>query len=63
MPSLLNNPRHWLNHADEARGAAGLMDDPEMKRLMLEIVARYERLAYLTEAPGRAPQPAAKPQP
>jgi hypothetical protein len=31
------------------------MNDPEMKRIMLEIVARYERLAYLTEARSRAP--------
>jgi hypothetical protein len=39
------------------------MNDPEMKRILLEIVVRYERLAYLTEARSGAPQPAAKPQP
>jgi hypothetical protein len=53
--SLLNNARHWWNHADEARGAAGLMSDPEMKHIMLEIAARYERLAHLTEAQSTAP--------
>jgi len=48
--SLLNNARHWRNHADEARGIAGHMSNPEMKRIMLEVVACYERLAQLTEA-------------
>ena len=64
LPSvLLNNFRHWLDRAEEARAVAGQMNDPEMKRIMLEIVARYERLAHLSEARWRAPQPAAKPQP
>ena len=63
MSSLLNNARYWRDHADEACGVAGLVSDPEMKRLMLEIVVRYERLAHLTEARSRAPQPAAKSQP
>ena len=64
LPSvLLNNFRHWLDRAEEARAVAGQMNDPEMKRIMLEIVARYERLAHLSEARSRAPQPAAKPHP
>jgi hypothetical protein len=56
MPSLLNNATHWRNHADVARGVAGLMSDREMKRVMLKIVASYERLAHLTEARGTAPR-------
>jgi hypothetical protein len=63
MSSLLNNARYWRDHADEARGVAGLVSDPEMKRLMLEIVARYERLAHLTEARSTAPQSAATAHP
>ena len=64
LPSvLLNNFRHWLDRAEEARAVAGQMNDPEMKRIMLEIVVRYERLAHLSEARSRAPQPAAKPHP
>ena len=61
--SLLNNARLWRNHADEARGIAGHMSNPEMKWIMLEVTACYERLAQLTEARSRAPQPAAKSQP
>jgi hypothetical protein len=52
---LLNNFRHWLDRAEEARAVAGQMTDPEMKRTMLEIVASYERLAHLSEARSRAP--------
>jgi hypothetical protein len=38
------------------------MNDPEMKRIMLEIVVRYERLAHLSEGrSSRAPQ-SAEPQ-
>ena len=50
MLSPLNNARYWRDHADEARGIAALMSNPEMKRIMLEVVARYEHLARLTEA-------------
>jgi hypothetical protein len=48
--SLLNNARHWRNRADEARGIAALMSNPQMKSIMLEVVARYEHLVHLTEA-------------
>jgi hypothetical protein len=49
MPSLLNNVRHWLERAEEARAVAGQINDPEAKQVMLDIAASYERMAKLAE--------------
>jgi hypothetical protein len=48
MP-LLNNVRHWLDRAEEARAVAGQMNDPEAKKVMLGIAEGYQRMAKLAE--------------
>jgi hypothetical protein len=63
MPSLLNNVRHWLDRAEEARAVAGQMNDPEAKRVMLGIAAGYERMAKIAEERLAKSRTATKPQP
>ena len=43
------DPNYWLERAKYARSAAESMTDPELKRMMLEVVAGYERLAKRAE--------------
>jgi hypothetical protein len=43
--TLMNNPQHWQDRAEEARVNAEQMSDPESKRMMLEIADGYIRLA------------------
>jgi hypothetical protein len=45
----LNNPKHWRLRATEARVHVGKITDPEAKRIMVEIVDRYEELARRAE--------------
>jgi len=54
----INDPKHWLNRAKEARALAEQIDDPEAKRTMLKNADDYERLAQRAEerAAGRWPQ-------
>ena len=40
-----NDPRYWLDRAERARSVAESMTDPELKRMMLDVAAGYERLA------------------
>jgi hypothetical protein len=49
IPSLLNNVRHWLERAEEARAVAGQMNDPGAKKVMLGIAEGYQRMAKLAE--------------
>jgi hypothetical protein len=42
---LLNNVEHWRDRAEEARVHAEQMNDPEAKRMMLEIAKSYDKLA------------------
>jgi hypothetical protein len=51
----INNPKHWLDRAKEARALAEQMDDPEAKSTMLKNADDYERLAQRAEerAAGR----------
>ena len=53
----INDPKHWLDHAKEARALAEQMDDPEVKRTMLKNADDYERLAKRAgeRAAGRWP--------
>jgi hypothetical protein len=46
----INDPKHWLDRAKEARALAEQMDDPEAKRTMLKNADDYERLAQRAEA-------------
>jgi len=43
--SILDNPRHWQERAEEARSIADQLEDPESRRMMLRIADDYERLA------------------
>ena len=43
--SILDNPEHWQDRAEEARSIAEQMSDPDSKRMMLRIAEDYERLA------------------
>ncbi len=45
----LNDPKQWRTRASEARAHVGKITDPEAKRMMLEIVDRYETLAKRAE--------------
>ena len=43
--SVLDDPKHWLERAEEARSIADQLSDPESRRMMLRIAEDYERLA------------------
>jgi DNA-binding ferritin-like protein len=43
--SLLDNPGHWQERAEEARSIAEQMSDPDSKQMMLRIAEDYEQLA------------------
>jgi hypothetical protein len=47
--TLMNNPQHWRDRAEEARVNAEQMSDPESRRMMLEIADGYVRLAERAE--------------
>ena len=50
MPhSYINDPKHWLNRAEEARSVTEQMTDLESKRMMVDIAREYERLAKRAE--------------
>jgi O-methyltransferase involved in polyketide biosynthesis len=57
-PYSINDPKHWLDRAKEARALAEQIDDPEAKRIMRKNADDYERLAKRAEerAAGRWPQ-------
>ncbi len=44
-----NNPDYWRNRAEEARGIAVQMVDPQTKATMLAIARDYEKLAKRAE--------------
>ena len=46
QPSSIDDPKHWLDRAEEARAVAELMIGDEAKRIMLGIAAGYARLAW-----------------
>jgi hypothetical protein len=54
----INDPKHWLDRAREARALVEQIDDLEAKRTMLKNANDYERLAQRAEerAAGRLPQ-------
>jgi hypothetical protein len=54
----INDPKHWLGRAKEARALAEQINDPEARRTMLGIADDYELLAMRAEAraAGRWPQ-------
>ena len=55
-------PEHWRIRAEEVRGMADDVGDPDSRRILLDIAADYERLALWVERrlkglpPERAPR-------
>jgi ABC-type phosphate/phosphonate transport system substrate-binding protein len=47
--SLVNDPKHWRDRAEETRTLADQMSDETSKQMMLRIAADYERLAERAE--------------
>jgi hypothetical protein len=45
VPLLYNDPEHWRERAEEARGLAAKMTDAAGKNAMIEIAEKYDRLA------------------
>jgi hypothetical protein len=43
--TLMNDPKHWRDRAEEARLLAHDMNDPQSKAAMLRIAQEYDRLA------------------
>jgi len=43
--TLVDDPKHWRDRADEARAVAEQLADPESKRRMVEIADHYDYLA------------------
>lgn len=52
MPSLLNNAKHWMQRAQEARRLADSISEPEAKQTLLNIAEEYERLAQRATTRG-----------
>jgi len=50
MPSVIDDPNHWLQRAAAAFAVADQMADSEAKRAMIGIAEGYERLAKRAEA-------------
>ena len=63
MPSLLNNVRHWLDRAEEARAVAGQMNDPDAKRVMFGIAEGYHPMVKFVRERLAKSRSATKPQP
>jgi hypothetical protein len=54
MPSsILDDPEHWRNRAEEPRNVAEQMSDPEAKRTMFRVASDYEKLAAHAELRAR----------
>jgi len=53
--SILDNPEHWQERAEEARSIAEQLSDPESRRMMLRIAEDYERLATHASRRKKAP--------
>jgi hypothetical protein len=47
--SILDDPEHWRQRAEEARSIADQLSDPESKRTILRIANDYERMAEHAE--------------
>jgi hypothetical protein len=55
VSSIIADPEHWRDRADEARALAAQIDDPVARRAMLVIAEGYEIIAKRAEE--RAPRP------
>ena len=48
--SIVDDPTHWRQLAEEARRVADQLEDPIAKKTMLDVVGSYEELSVLAEA-------------
>src|SRR5262249_10853970 len=57
-PFSIDDPKHWLERAKEARALAEQIDDPEVKRIIRQNADDYEQLAKRAEerSVGRWPK-------
>jgi hypothetical protein len=53
--SDLNNAHYWRHRAEEARGKAGKMRDPDARRYLLGIARSFDLLAERAQK-GAAPE-------
>jgi hypothetical protein len=53
MAEKENDSKYWRGRAAEARTTADQMRDPEVKRVLLEIAAAYDRIAESVEGSRR----------
>jgi hypothetical protein len=56
-PTLLNDPAHWRQRAQEARRIADQLHDPAARQAMLEVSQNYEQLATIVEKRAIADEP------
>jgi hypothetical protein len=48
--SIVDDPTHWRQRAEEAYRVADQLDDPIARKTMLDVAGSYEQLAALAEA-------------
>ena len=48
--SIVDDPTHWRQRAEEAHRVADQLDDPIAKKTMEDVAHSYEQLAALAEA-------------
>ena len=49
MTSILENPKHWRDRAEEARTIAEKLSDPKSREILFTIAEDYLRLAEHAE--------------
>jgi hypothetical protein len=54
--TLFDDPKYWRAHAAQIRAQAEQMDDPDAKRMMLEIAANYDALTKRAEQRNKQAQ-------
>jgi hypothetical protein len=59
--TVLDNPQHWRQRAEEARSIAEQLPDPESRGAMLRIAEDYERLADHAERRAKRAETAQRP--
>jgi len=57
IPSILDDPKHWRERAEEARRVADAVDDPIAKAAMLRIASDYEQIAEQAQSRPTSARP------